>query len=352
MPMDTLTLRILETISTNLGNSMSINKLAEKIRNSNGTAYYANIYQKLQNLRNDGIVNLDRIGKSSSIKLCFQNYRLVDTLAEMEIEKKKRFLSNKSHLIILLSELEDALSGHCALKSVIAADPDRNLKLNRLEILLFLSKTPDYHDDVLTLSRETQGLQNKHNFRIDSLILNDSDFQSLAAAEEINPVREILGNRVILFGSEAFWRQMKIIEQKTEIKTTHETTKPTNIPETDLTYNLGRFGYREFGRPFHISKKICVEYIATALLLQDDIRLREATSVILAKNHFIGNLLAFLTLKFETASSLLGILKPLQELKSSRDIEQTIDLLSLHNIQQSPTDKQNIEAKLRLYNAL
>ncbi|HTY75072.1 MAG TPA: hypothetical protein VMD05_05850, partial [Candidatus Nanoarchaeia archaeon] len=139
---------------------------------------------------------------------------------------------------------------------------------------------------------------------------------------------------------------------KMEIKTIHEKIAPAKIAETDLAYNLGRFGYHEFGRPSNNGKKICIEYITTALLLQDDIRFREAAPVILAKNNFNSNLLAFLSRKFGTAEDLMSILKILQELKPSKEIKRTIDFLSVFNTQETLTDKQGIEAKLRLYNAL
>lgn len=61
------------------------------IKDTYGSAYYANIHQKLQDLKNEGILNLQLIGRSTNIQLNFQNYLLIDTLAEMEIEKKGNF---------------------------------------------------------------------------------------------------------------------------------------------------------------------------------------------------------------------------------------------------------------------
>jgi hypothetical protein len=69
----------------------NINKLTEMIKETYGSAYYANIHQKLQDLKNEGILNLQLIGRSINIQLNFQNYLLIDTLAEMEIEKKGNF---------------------------------------------------------------------------------------------------------------------------------------------------------------------------------------------------------------------------------------------------------------------
>ena len=52
--MDTLTLRILETITSNMGDPLSINQLTERIKETYGSAYYANVHQKLQELKNEG----------------------------------------------------------------------------------------------------------------------------------------------------------------------------------------------------------------------------------------------------------------------------------------------------------
>jgi hypothetical protein len=95
-----------------------------------------------------------------------------------------------------------------------------------------------------------------------------------------------------------------------------------------------------------------LRYITTVLLLQNDARLQEATPIILAKNRFKSNLLAFLSQKFDTAGKLLGILNILKEIKLMQEISQTIDLLNALNTEEIPADKESTLQKLRLYNAL
>lgn len=350
--MDTLTLRILETLSTNIGDPASINQLTERIKKERGTAYYANIYEKLQDLKKQGSVTLDPIGKSSSVKLNFKNYLLVDILAEMELEKKRQFLAQENNLQPLLTEIEEVTSNYYMIKSIIAAEPGRNLKLNRIELLVLLAQTPNNQNETILLSKEMQKLEKRHNLKIDTLILNKTQFQNLATTDEINPVREILGNRVILFGSEAFWTQIKEVTNKSEIKTIKEPIKIAKISETDIGYNLNRFGYSELGRNVNPGNRICLEYLTTALLIQDDARLREAAPVILAKNRLCSNLLAFLSQKYGTTGTLKGIIKILQEFKPTQEINQAIALLSVFDTEETPADKESIQAKLRLYNAL
>lgn len=350
--MDTPIMRILDTLSSSIGDSLSINQLTEKIKTAYGTAYYANIYQKLQDLKNEGLLTLNPIGRSSNVKLNFQNYLLIDALAEMEIEKKRRLLTKKSNLIPFLTEMDKAFKDTCVIKSISAINPTKNFKLNRIELLFLISETPDYHSDTAKLLKEMQILQNKQNIKIDSLILNKTDFKELTTSDEITPLRETLGEKIILFGPHAFWSQNKEIAEKTEIKVSKMEIRPASISDSDLAYNLNRFGYRELGRPIAQGQQICIEYITTALLLQDDVRLQEAAPVILAKNSFKSNVLAFLSQKFDTAGKLLGLLKILQSSKPTQEINQTIDLLNVLNTQEIPAEKESILQKLRLYNVL
>ena len=350
--MDTSTLRTLDVLSSNLGNSLSINQLTERIKETYGTAYYANIYQKLQDLKNDGLLTLDQIGRSSNVKLNFQNYLLIDAMAEMEIEKKSKFLTKRADLIPLLTEMEKAFGDSCAIMTISATNLAKTIKLNRIELLILLGENPNNYQETKSLYKEIQQLQNKYNFKIDSLVLNKANFQELIASDEINPVREALGEKIILLSPQRFWSQIKKIGEKTEIKALKTEMKPVNISQTDLTYNLLRFGYTEFGRTVTQSKRISVEYIITTMLLQDDIRLQEAVPIMLAKNKFKTNVLTFLTQKYGTAKRLLSMLKVLQEIKPKQEIDQTIDLIRIFNQEETPVNSESILQKLRLYNAL
>jgi hypothetical protein len=350
--MDTPTIRILDTLSSSIGDSLSINQLTERIKTTYGTAYYANIYQKLQELKNEGLLTLDPIGRSSNVKLNFQNYLLIDALAEMEIEKKRTLLTKRTNLLPFLTEMDKAFKDTCAIKSINAINPTKNLKLNRIELLFLTAETPNRSGETAELFKEMQRLQNKHNLKIDILILNKTDLAELMTSEEINPIREALSEKIVLFGPQAFWSQIKEIAEKTEIKVSKTETKPASILDSDLAYNLNRFGYRELGRQIDQGQKICIEYITTALLLQDDVRLQEAAPLILAKNSFKSNVLTFLSQKFGTAGKLLGMLKILEEIKPIKEINQTIDLLNALNTKEIPADKESTQQKLRLYNAL
>ena len=353
--MDTTTFRILDTICAGLGKSFSINQLTEKIKERYGTAHYVNIYKKLHDLERQRILDLDKLGRSSIVRLNFQNYLLIDFLTEMEIKKKVEFLQGKTDLLMLLTEMNRFLNDFYSIKSICSINPKKNAKLNRLEFLFLLrtsteeSLTQDEIDEILM---QLQKLQNKYNLRIDGLLLEEYEFFNLLESDEINPLKEILSNKTAFFCPQAFWNEiMEIVEKGIQIRTKEMETKPAEITEMDLTYNLARFGYKEFGSGIRQGQKLCIEYIITALLMQGDARRIEAIPIILAKNNANSKIMIFLAQKFGVSERLLGLLKILAKIKSMKEINRTIRLLEALNVRDIKADERSILQKMRLYNA-
>jgi hypothetical protein len=348
---DKATTRILDMISSNIGDSISINELTNRMKSTYGSAYYANVYEKLQDLKEKGLLNLEPIGRSYSIKLNFNNYLLIDTLSEVEIEKKLKFLSNRANLFPFFAEMDKALNEKCCIRSICAINPLKNIKLNRIELLSRLNEGLDYLDQTTELHKVTLNLQRKFNLKINNLILDSNDFFDMLTSDEINPVREALSQQIILYNPQAFWRQIKETAQKNKIKTLHTETRPLSISESDLNFNLNRFGYSEFGANFVEGKKFCIEYIVTSLLLREEARGIDAVAVILAKNSFNSNLLVFLSQKYEVTPRLLGILNILGQ-TNPEQVDNTVKILKAINPQELPADENSIRQKLELYNAL
>ena len=181
--------------------------MTERIKATYGTAYYANTYQKLQTLKKEGILKIETTGNSSNVNLNFQSYQLVNSLAAMEIEKKIDALSNREDLFTLFNAL-DTVFNNASVKSAIAVKATDTIKLNRID-LLFLGKNPNYHKETIELYGEILKVQNKYNIKINNLIVDKISLANLCASTEINPLREALSDKIILFGSQAFWVQIK-----------------------------------------------------------------------------------------------------------------------------------------------
>lgn len=353
--MDATTFRILNVASAYLGNPLSINQFTEKIREIYGTAHYVNIYRKIHDLQRQSILNLNKSGKSYIVELNFRNYLLIDFLAEMEIKKKIKLLEKKSDLQILLTEMEKSLSDILAIRSVCLVDFERNIKLNRIELLFLLKCSHDRsscREETRRIYNELQKLQDRYNLKVDALILDESEFSDLIKSDENNPLKEILFRKTAFFCPQAFWKAIREIAGKgAEIRTSETQTSPGHISDADLAYNLARLGYREFGLGIEQGQKICIEYIVAALLIRGDARRVEAVPVILAKNRARSSLLVFLSQKYEASGRLLGLLRVLQSIKPSGEVDETIRLLETLNVKETQADESSISRKMRLYNA-
>lgn len=354
MIMDITTTRILSVLSADLGKPFSINQLTQNIKETYGTAYYANIYNRLHDLEKQEFITLNQFGKSSIITLNFQNYLLTDLLAELETRKKIDALSGNASLQMRLRKIDEYFDNQPTIRSICSIDLEKNIRLNRLE-LLFLLRSADARlttQETIKIYTELRRLQSQYNLTIDSLALNETEFKRFLESDEINPIKEMIFRKTVLLCPQAFWNIMReIIEKGTKLRSEKTELNPADVTETDFTYNLTRFGYEEFGSTIKTGRKICVEDIITALMIQGSTRRIEAVPIILAKNEVNSSLLAFLSKKHEAAGRLLGLLKILAQIRPREYVKQAIRLLKASNVKEVKADKKSILQKMTLYDA-
>lgn len=353
--MDETTLRILDALAREIGRPLSIMELTRKIANLYGRAYYPNIYQKLQTLSSEGVITLEKVGKASIAHLNFKSHTLIDLLAEMELRKKQSFLHNQTELQMLFLEIDTyfiQLGAEC----VCAINPEKNIKLNRIELLILLHDSKEdkqYHDRVDATSKLIQTIQRLHTIRIDHLALNRDEFVDLLTSEDRNPLKEMLSDKIAILHPQSFWMEIRaLFEKGHQIRVEEEKTNPAEMAEQDLTYNLTRLGYKEFGLQAERGKRICIEYIITSIMLKKDERRIQAIPIILAKNRPNYNLLTFLAQKYGQSDRLLGLLKALNKITPKKEVGEAIRGLEAMNAKEIKANVTNIKGKMRLYHAI
>lgn len=364
------TFRILDALSRDLGNPISINELTSRIKELYGTAYYKNIYDKIHDLRKQNILIISEIGKSSIIKLNFNNYLLTDILTEMELKRKQDFLEKNIELQMLLLEMTTYFSqGFYFIQSISLINPENNIKLNRAEFLFLLAEPFQWTKDgkpgpeekrEMMIQNEIQGIysimrmiQSMHNTKTDYLILRENGLLELLKSEESNPLKEILSNKIAFYSPQSFWIEIKSALMKgIQIKIENEETNPAKMSEQDLIYNLSRFGYKELGPKISQGKDICIELIITSILLKNDARRIEAIPILLAKNKTNYSLLMFLCQKYAQLYKLFGLLRILNKIKGSKEIENAIMILKDMKLKEARFDENDIKQKMRLYNVI
>lgn len=353
--MDETTFRILDTLSGELGNSFSINGLTRRIKEEHAGAYYANIYNKIRTLCKDGIITLTRAGRSSIPSLNFSNYQLPDMLAQIELRKKQELLTKSKVLQILFRDIEERYDDIRSIESISAIDSERNLRLNRTELLILLhdsNPSIKQHDTtmILTTARNIQAL---HNIKIDPLILTTDEFIGFLTSDETNPLREMLSNKITFHSPQDFWAHISAALAKGyRLRLLEGKTNPARISEKDLTFNLLRFGYKEIGPELEEGQRICIEYITASILMKGDARRIEAIPIILAKNKPNYDLLIFLSQKYRLSGRLLGLLTALERTSQSQKTADAIDILESLGTKEIRAAGSSIAEKMKLYNAV
>jgi len=88
--MDSTTFRILDALSRDPGREDSISGLVRTIKSLGHSGYYKNIYQRVQNMKEEKLLRIRKVGKTSLVSLRLDNPRTIDELSIMEIERKKK----------------------------------------------------------------------------------------------------------------------------------------------------------------------------------------------------------------------------------------------------------------------
>jgi len=353
-----LEFRILDVLSREIGNALSINKITEKVKTLYGSGDYKNVYVAITNMNKDKIVMLEQAGNTSIANINFENYAIIDLLSEMELRKKRDFLKNRQEMQMLMLELDTYLYNQDLIQSISIINPERNARLNKAEFLVHLKKSSNreiVYETKLGIYDVLNHLQMIHTTRIDALVLEDNEVSDLVKSNEANPVREMFHDKITIFSSQNFWLWIRNeIIKGTKIKIEENQTHPARISEEDLVYNLARFGYTEFGPKIKEGRQICIEYTIAAIMFRKDARRIDAVAIILAKNTKRTNydLLLFISRKYEFAEKILGILKSLRNLVAHTKmiVEEPIRLLETMNIEEIKADEKRIKDRLKLYN--
>ena len=124
--LDETTLKIVDVLSRQIGKTVSINELKNKIEESYGSANYSGIYSKIQSLTEEEITTLETAGKASLVSLNFKNWFTADLLSLTDIWRKMEVL--KTH-----PELQSLVYCDCAFLHLFHRRVDQDQKLCSVE---------------------------------------------------------------------------------------------------------------------------------------------------------------------------------------------------------------------------
>jgi len=357
--MDKTTYNILNKLSSSFGRSYSIHSLTTELNKDDRKTYYKTIFDKIKELNSDNDILIEKLGRSSIIRINYKNYDTLNLLSQLEL-MKKRNLDKDEELKLLLFDIDSLFrKKFCHIDSISIIRPEKNKILNRAEFL-FILKDPDneksaIRKEIFGIYELMSDLGKMHNMKLDYLILGVNEFRGLISESDHNPLKEMLSSQIVLTYQENYWLEIKNLIDRGMRITSAEEINPGKISEKDLIYNLGRFGYKETGGEIGRGTEYCIEMIITALFLQGDARRIEAIPIILGKNLERGRkpifgLLIFMAMKYSKAGKLLAYLEWLRKRSENEKIFGAIDLMTRIGIKPEKIDEKAIEQKFGLYN--
>ncbi|MBL7160818.1 MAG: hypothetical protein ISS93_03145 [Candidatus Aenigmarchaeota archaeon] len=350
--MDETTFRILETLSSDLSSLVTIKALTDRIRKRHKTAYYKNIYEKAKNLEKEGILKIRKTGKDSLTTLNFDSNIMTSMLSRMEHKKKEALLKRGGELGMLLSEIMAYFQPFNCLNSISLVNPLRNMTLRRAE-LLFIVNEP-LQSEMLGIHSVMKSLRSAHQLSINYLILRVNEFIELLKEGCYNPVRYMLSEQVAILHPESYWIGLKkALAEGCRLESAEE-TNPSHMSGVDMTFNLERFGYTEFGSHAGKGKPFCLEHTLVSALLKGGPRRLNTIPAILAINQKKKrkpsyNLLIFLSVKYLKAGKLLGLLKTMNKLERGKEIKSAIQTLESMGIMMERVDEKAIKKSMEVY---
>src|SRR5207245_5997796 len=149
-----------------------------------------------------------------------------------------------------------------------------------------------------------------NNVKIAHLTLSQHKHVDLLKSNDKNPSKGMLSDKIATYLPQSFWNTIRnAYIHGTRIRFDNERTNPSKIKESDMAYNLAKFGYKELGPEIRQGEEYSVEYIISSILMGDDPRRAAAASILISKNPPSFEPLGFLPLGHGLAEKLLSLLE-------------------------------------------
>lgn len=356
MEMSATKLRVLDTLARTIGGSHSIRSLADQVEEHHGTGHYRNVHDQLQALEGDGIVSFRKAGRSKVAHLRFDRAGFPDTMATLELWRKRGLLDDRPAAAEAISRLETTLASDEHVLSIGLAEPHRNIKLRRLDPLILL-RGPTQHaprSDQPAIERglaeQLATLERDLSLRIDPWIVPAQRYGERLRARDASPAPRILRSEICIWHPQAFWHSVAASLPHGEGLAPESPARLASLDEAALAWNLTRWGYEERGRELDDqATPLCPEAAAIGALAAEIPRWIGAAGVVLTKAEIEPTLLAYLAKAEERAGQLAGVLQVLADRRPDPSLEQTLDLLDALGVEATTIEQDMVLDAVELY---
>ena len=313
--------KILSYLSDNFGDGGNILEMSKGIDKRYWPAYYPNIYNTARKLAKIGVIDIEHEGNSKLVRLNTENPLSTYYISEIENYKNQKIAIPKEMLSSILN-----LSQKFDIFSICALDPERCLKINRLELLILIRN----HDESSYLLENVLQMESTYNIKIDPIILTPDEFAKLMKGGEMDLIKDLILSKNILYNSDGFWELIK--QRKIDTSYRKLGKYPQDLTSEELSYNYNRFGYR-LNESAKTSNKLSIELTIFSMSINEEIRIKYGAIILLYKNISKINLahLYYLYKRYDDLGIFKGILlslAKLPDLQSNNEIRYYCNIIS------------------------
>jgi len=194
--------KILKVFYDDISGVFTINELAKKTGVS-----YSYVYGQIEDLRRRGIITVD---KQSNRKYCTPNYHSPEVktaFTKISNEILKDFLKKKDNVFFVVEKLLSKLPKKTDfnLLSVVlfgSLAKGTGFKKSDMDLFILVPSKGKYDEPI---EMECVALSKGFGVEINPLIAEPASLLSMLKDKEHNVGKEVLKNKIVLFGAEKFW---------------------------------------------------------------------------------------------------------------------------------------------------
>jgi DNA-binding transcriptional ArsR family regulator len=348
--------RVLDTLARTIGESHSLRSFADQVKNAHGTGHYPNVRNQLRRLQSEGIVTFEKAGRSKVPRLRFEQTGFPDTMAALELWRKRSLLDDEPTAREAMAKVEAKLTHDGRVRSMSLVDPERNVELRRLELLVLVQHSRQQAaggqqlERDLDLATRLADLENDTALRVDAWAAPADRFGERLTSPNANPAPRILRDQTCIWNPQALWRSVAASLPHGTGLAPSTPRRLSSVEEDQIAANLARWGYEERGREVaERSTSLCPEAVVVAALVADIPRWIGAAGLVLAKADFDPGLLTYLAKAEDQADRLAGIVEILHERDPDPEFEHTLQLLEALEVQPQRIEQAMVTDALDLY---
>ena len=194
--------KILRLFYKNVDGEFTILQIAKKIGIS-----YSYVYRQVELLARQGIISVNVSGRRKYCKPNYKNPRVLSILVKISAEETENFLSTRKKIGFIVKELLSRLpqkTNYNLLSVILYGSFAKSTQINESDIDIFLLVTSKERCDEI-VENECVALAGRYGVEISPLVSEPQSFLNMLREREHNVAKEILKDKVILYGAEKFW---------------------------------------------------------------------------------------------------------------------------------------------------